>query len=144
MSIKQLFVIFILVGGFSFVLSSQKEYAAKKTIQTNQVTVIVGTASWCPLCKTNGQRIKGEIIPTFINDSHYRIYIYDLSDETSINSSLDKMTEPGLKKFAKKRPSATGVIYFINSKTNALIQKISVTEPSEKIIQAFKEVLTKV
>jgi thiol-disulfide isomerase/thioredoxin len=144
MSIKQLFIVLLLVGGFSYVLSSQKEHSTDINDKTNHVTVIVGTASWCPICKTNGPRIKGEIIPAFQNDSQYSIYIYNLSDEASINNSLDKMKDPGLQKFAKKHPSASGVIYFINPKSNALIQKISVTEPNEKIIQVFKEVLTKI
>ncbi len=111
--------------------------------ETAKVIAMVNTASWCPACKANGQRVEKDIISQYMNNDKVVILVNDLSNKESKASSKEKCMQAGVSSIASKN-KATGVIYFINSETKEVISKISVTETNEDIKQAFEKAISKI
>lgn len=110
---------------------------AKITNQSSKIIVMINTASWCPACQANGQRIEKDVVSSFMNNPNYQIVVNDLSTDETKAKSNSKCKKAGIAKIAKAN-TATGVIYFINAKTKELVSQISVTKPNETIIEEFK------
>ncbi len=126
--------LFIIAMGTQ-IFAQNKE--AKSTNQASKIIVMINTASWCPACQANGQRIENDVVSSFMNNSDYQIVVNDLSTDETKTKSNGKCKIAGIAKIAKAK-TATGMIYFINAKTKELVSQISVTKPNETIIEEFK------
>lgn len=102
---------------------------------------VVNKAGWCHVCQANGGKIMKEVIPVFEN-SAIAFVMNDLTNDNTTEKSKMELKEKHIYKAVKKE-TATGVILIINTGTGKLIEKISVTEPAEKIIMALKNAVSK-
>lgn len=121
---------------FAFMPSKTKEQPAE-----SKVIVLINHADWCPVCKSNGTRLKTEVVSKFSENASYDIVLNDRTNKKTVQASSEICKKSGIEDFAKKNKS-TGTIYFIKSSDKTLISKISVAETSEKIIEEFNKSLT--
>lgn len=107
-----------------------------QTISNESIIVMVNTASWCPACKANGQRIEEDVVSSYKDNEHFSIVVNDLSNKASKKASLPALEKLGIENLAKKTKT-TGMIYFIDPQTKTIVKEISVTKSTEEIKQAF-------
>lgn len=106
-----------------------------------KVIAVVNKAGWCPVCQANGPRFMKEVMPMF-KDSGVEFVMNDLTDETTKAASKTKLKEAHAYN-AVKKIDATGLVLLVDAKTGKLLDKISMAEPTEKIINTIKESCTK-
>lgn len=138
---KQIIKTTLLLALFSNFLFA---FLPSKTIKNEsepKVIVLINHADWCPVCKSNGDRVKTEVISKFITNSNYNIIVNNLTDKNTKLSSSELCNKAGIGDFASKNTS-TGNIYFINPADKSLKSTISVTESSDKIYTAFVNAIT--
>ncbi|MBR9861554.1 hypothetical protein GYB22_12585 [bacterium] len=105
-----------------------------------EVLVVLNTASWCPTCQANAERVENDVLELYSDNESFKLIINDLSNEESKKASKNMLEEAGLADFAKKNKS-TGYLHFINAENLELLSSISVSEDTEKITAAFSEAL---
>lgn len=142
---KKLIVVVVALIAFGNVAVSQtKKVDQNQTkVETAKVIVMVNTATWCPVCKANGSRVKQNVISKYLNNNKCEIVVNDLSDEDTKATSSEKCNKAGILNVANNNKS-TGIIYFINSITKEVIAQISVSKTDEEIIKAFEDAISKV
>lgn len=142
---KNLIVAFIALVAFGNVAMSQttKGKQIQTKAETAKVIVMVNTASWCPACKANGQRVEQNMISQYMKNDKCEIVVNDLSNDETKAASKTKCDKAGITEVASNN-KGTGVIYFINSVTKEVIAQISVTKTDEEIKQAFEDAISKV
>lgn len=141
---KKLIVAIIAIFAFANVAVSQSNETVKASkTESAKVIAMVNTASWCPACKANGQRVEKDIISQYMTNEKVEILVNDLSNKETKAVSKEKCMKAGVAGIASKN-KGTGMIYFINSETKEVISKISVTESNEDIKQAFEKAISKV
>lgn len=124
--VKKVMVLFV------FLLASQM------FAQTDsKVIAVVSKANWCPTCVKNENRVASEVLSK-IDSSKVIILINDLSEKKTKSASAIVLKDNGLDKINFK---ATGVISFIDVKTKKVIASISVSKPSEIILEEFNKFL---
>jgi hypothetical protein len=100
-----------------------------------KVIAVINKADWCPVCQSNGERMMKEIIPMF-EESNVQFVMNDLTNDATKANSKIKLNEA--KVFgAVKKINATGLL--VDAATGKILEKISVAEPSEKLIKAIKQ-----
>ena len=110
--------------------------------QNAKVIALVNKASWCPVCQANGPRFEKNIMPMVMENKNVQMVMNDLSNDETKASSMDMLEKAGIAKFAKKN-TATGMLYFLDSKSKKLISKISLAETDKEIKQALQAALSK-
>lgn len=142
---KNLIVAFIALVAFGNVAMSQTTKSKKSQLKTEtaKVIVMVNTASWCPACKANGQRVEQNVISQYMKNEKCEIVVNDLSNDETKAASKTKCDNAGITDVASNN-KGTGVIYFINSITKEVIAQISVTKTDEEIKKAFEDAISKV
>jgi RNA polymerase subunit RPABC4/transcription elongation factor Spt4 len=102
-----------------------------------KVIAVINKADWCPVCQSNGERMMKEIIPMF-EQSNVQFVMNDLTNDATKADSKIKLNEA--KVFgAVKKINATGLLVLVDAATGKILEKISVAEPSEKLIKAIKQ-----
>jgi len=130
---KLLLAAFLTFATLGNVLNAQEN---SQTILNESIIVMVNTASWCPACKANGQRIEEDVVSSYMGNETFSIVVNDLSNKETKKTSQANLEKLGIEKLAKKNKT-TGMIYFIDAQTKEIVKEISVTKSTEEIKQAF-------
>jgi hypothetical protein len=131
-------LLFILCGNVLIAQTKDSSHISEPA----KIIVLVNTASWCPVCKNNGPRVKEQVISKFKQNIDYQIVVNDLSSEETKLASRDKCEKAGILSIADKHID-TGKIYFINAANKSVVSDISVIENNDMIVKAFNEALLK-
>ncbi|MGI8950502.1 MAG: TlpA family protein disulfide reductase [Chitinophagaceae bacterium] len=131
---KKLMLAIMLFAGFSIFANAQNE--------NPKVIALLTKASWCPVCQANGPRFEKDIMPMVMENKDVEMVMNDLSDDNSKKMSKDMLEKAGVYKFAEKN-NATGMLYFLDSKTKKLISKVSLANSDEEIKKALEDALSK-
>ena len=101
-----------------------------------KVIAVINRADWCPVCQQNGERVMKEVMPVF-NQSNVQFIMKDLTNDATKEKS--KMMLKEMKVYdAVKKTSATGLILLVDEASGKMTGKISVAEPTDKLIEAIK------
>ena len=105
--------------------------------QGKKVIAVINKADWCPVCQQNGEKVMKEVIPVF-NQSNVQFVMNDLTNEATKEDSKMKLTT--LKIYdAVKKTNATGIILLVDEATGKVLNKISVAESKEKLLETIKQ-----
>ena len=103
---------------------------------TRKVVAVINRADWCHVCQANGARLMKDVVPAF-NGSTVQFVLNDLTNDATKQSSKAKLEE--IKVYdAVKKINATGVLLLVDAGTGKLIEKISVAEPTEKLLETIR------
>jgi thiol:disulfide interchange protein len=100
-----------------------------------KVIAVVNKADWCPTCQKNGDRA----MTTFMEnnkDMAIQFVANDLTNDETKAKSAEELKKLGLDKAIAAYPR-TGVVYFFNSETKALISQVSVAKPDQELAAAL-------
>jgi hypothetical protein len=100
-----------------------------------EVYGVINRADWCPVCENNGERAM-KVFKMNNKDGAIKFVINDLTNDQTKEKSATKLKKYNL--YEKMKPyNSTGVVFFFNSKTDELIDKISVKKSNEKLKKAI-------
>ncbi len=125
-SIKTIFASVILIA-----LVSGSAFAGT----TAKVIAVVNKAEWCPACQNNGERAHKAFMENN-KDMAIQFVANDLTNDETKAKSAEELKKLGLDK-AIAPYSGTGVVYFFNSETKALISQVSVAKPDQELAAAL-------
>lgn len=125
-SIKTIFASLILIA-----LVSVSAFAGTGS----KVIAVVNKAEWCPTCQKNGMRAM-EAFKANNQDMAIQFVANDLTNDETKAKSAEELKEFGLDKVIAAYPG-TGVVYFFNSETKALISQVSVAKPDQELAAAL-------
>ncbi len=100
-----------------------------------KVIAVINKAEWCPVCQQNGQRAMTAFMENN-KDMAIQFVANDLTNDETIKKSATELKKFGLDK-TMENYKGTGVAYFFNSKTGAIISQISVAKPDQELAQAL-------
>lgn len=100
-----------------------------------KVIAVVNKAEWCPVCQNNGMRAM-EAFKANNKDMAIQFVANDLTNDETKAKSAEELKKLGLDK-AIAPYNGTGVVYFFNSETKALIRQISVAKPDQELAAAL-------
>ena len=126
-TIKSILTSFILIAVTSISLSAQSG---------PKVLAVVNEADWCPACQHNGERAMNAFKANN-KDGKFRFTVNNLTNDETKKASSEKLKELGLTD-AMSEFKGTGMVYFFNAKTKALISKISIVKSDEELANAMK------
>ncbi len=118
-----------LIGVFAFAQDGTK------------VIALVTKASWCPVCKKNGDRMAKEVFSSYM-DGKLKVVMNDVSDENTKKESQKEIENNKIGEIASKSKS-TGIITLIDIKTGKVVSTISVGKSTEKVKKAIDAALAK-
>lgn len=98
---------------------------------STKIIAVVNSASWCSVCKVNGERAMG----AFMNnnkDGAIQFIMNDISSAETTQKSAVEVKKVGLTK-AMENYKASGVVYFFDAKTKKLITQITVANSNDEI-----------
>lgn len=101
-----------------------------------KVIAVVNHAQWCPACQQNGERAHA----AFMNnnkDGAIQFVDNDLTNDETKKKSTEELKKYGLDKVIAEY-KYTGVAYFFNSETKALISQVSVTKTDKELAEALE------
>lgn len=101
-----------------------------------KVIAVINKASWCPVCQKNGMRA----MQTFkANDKDMAIQFVanDLTNDATKEKSAAELKKLGLEKEMEPN-TATGVVYFFNANTKALISHVSIAKTDQELSSALE------
>ncbi|PKP48991.1 MAG: hypothetical protein CVT92_15625 [Bacteroidetes bacterium HGW-Bacteroidetes-1] len=99
-----------------------------------KVIAVINKADWCPACQQNGERAMAAFSESN-KDLAIQFVANDLTnDETKAKSAIE-LKKLGVDK-AIAEYNGTGVAYFFNAETKALISQISVAKSNEELALA--------
>lgn len=101
-----------------------------------RVIAVVNQADWCPTCKKNGMRAM-EAFKANNKDMAIQFVANDVTNEATKKKSAEELKKYGLDKAIEAYPG-TGVTYFFNSETKALIGQVSVAKPDQELAAALE------
>lgn len=128
-TLKTIFTSIILMTIFSVSVMAQS---------SAKVIAVVNRADWCPTCEKNGERAMAAFMENN-KDGIFQFVVNDLTnDETKAESAKNLKKVDVYKAVADF--NSTGMVYFFNAETKALIDKISVSKSDEKLAQALLDV----
>jgi hypothetical protein len=107
-----------------------------KAQTSTKVIAVINRADWCPVCKANGARVMKEVIPA-CKDMSVQFVTNDLTNKKTIAQSKATLQKDNVLDAIEGKKS-TGVIILVDSKTKKVLQIISVSEPTDKIVQTIK------
>lgn len=138
----------------SFMAYGQKTSGTQPTTAETKIIAVVNRASWCIVCKANGERFGNNIMP--YTSQGLVIVINDISDETAIAKSKADLKKSNLYKQiyktkrknvgrmmqacgivdGKNKSIASGIITFIDAKTFKVLMEtnIAITDAEMKTI----------
>ncbi len=102
-----------------------------------KIIAVINKADWCPVCQINGEKVMNEVMPVF-KESGVLFMMNDLTDESTKEDSKKMLEEKKIFEAVKKIKS-TGLILLVDAMTGKLLEKISVAEPAEKLIEAIRK-----
>ena len=114
-------------------------FAFKKSDSPKLIAVIM-KANWCPVCQANGQRMGTEVMPAFKDNTKMQFLPNDLTDEKTKKESKVALEKFGLYKTISKE-TGTGQLILVDAKTKKVLKKISLAEPTAKVISEINSVL---
>ncbi len=121
---------------------------------------VVNRANWCAICKANGQRFAGVLMPYAAKGVN--IYFNDLTNEATKAASKTELQRAGvyeavttipakgvgkmlkacgLKKDRKLSTEVSGIVIFINPKTHRQIRQLSITVADETMRNTIDKLL---
>ena len=100
-----------------------------------KVIAVVNQAGWCSVCQNNGMRAM-DAFKANNQDMAIQFVANDLTNDETKAKSAEELKKLGLDK-AIAAYRGTGVVYFFNSETKALISQVSVTKPDEELAAAL-------
>lgn len=96
-----------------------------------KIVAVVNSASWCSVCKANGERAMGAFMENN-KSGEIQFVMNDISNEESTKKSAIEIAKLGLSK-AMLPYKASGVVYFFDAKTKEPITQITVANSNEEI-----------
>lgn len=127
-----------LVSAVLIVLVSMSGYA-----ETNaKVIGVINEASWCSVCKKNGERAHKALMSNNEN-GEVKFVTNDLSNDETKTASADVLSELGVKS-AMDSNNRTGMVYFFDASSKELLEKISLAKSDEKLLETLASVKEKV
>jgi hypothetical protein len=102
-----------------------------------KVVAVINRADWCYVCQQNGEKVMKEVIPVF-ETSNVQFVMNDLTNGATKEKSKMVLTESKVYD-AVKKISATGILLLIDGDTGKLIDKLSVAETKEKLVEVIKK-----
>ncbi len=118
---------------FAFVFSAGA-YAQNSA----KVLAVVNSASWCSVCKSNGERAMGAFMENN-KDGQIQFVMNDLSNAETTKKSAAEVKKVELTK-AMENYKASGVVYFFDAKTKKPITQITVANSNEEIAHLIAEI----
>ncbi|MDP2338432.1 MAG: hypothetical protein Q8N05_18675 [Bacteroidota bacterium] len=100
-----------------------------------KVIAVVNKAEWCPTCQNNGMRAM-EAFKANNKDMAILFVANDVTNDETKQKSAEELKKLGLDKAIEAYPG-TGVVYFFNSETKALISQVSVAKPDQELAAAL-------
>ena len=125
---KSIITSFILMFIFSMSVMAQSQH---------EVIAVINKADWCPVCEKNGERAM-EALKGSNEDGAVKFVGNDLTDEETKAKSKEKLKEYGLYEKMKSY-NETGVVFFFDTESKELIDKISVAKSSRKLAEAVQK-----
>lgn len=119
---------------FLFVLASSFTLLAQ---EGKKLIAVVNKADWCHVCQANGEKIMNEVIPVF-KESNVQFIVNDLTDESTKEESKKVLKDKKVFETVKKTIS-TGIILILDGSSGILLEKISITESADKLIETIKK-----
>ncbi len=100
-----------------------------------KVIAVINQADWCPVCKANGARAMAAF--TKNNTDGAIVFIgNNVTNDNTEKKSAETLKKYGLDKVIEKY-TGTGVAYFFNPTTKALIAEVSLAEPDNKLAETL-------
>lgn len=100
-----------------------------------KVIAVVNQAEWCPTCQNNGMRAM-DAFKANNKDMAIQFVANNLTNDETKAKSAEELKKLGLDKAIAAYPG-TGVVYFFNSETKALITQVSVAKPDQELAAAL-------
>jgi thiol:disulfide interchange protein len=121
----------IILSGLILVL-----FASTSAIAQTKVIAVINKADWCPVCQKNGERAMKAFMENNKDKSIQFVANNVTNDETKTKSAVE-LKKHGLDKVMENY-NGTGVVFFFNSKTKALISQISLAKDNQELALALK------
>lgn len=101
-----------------------------------KVYAVINTASWCPACQANGERVEKEIVASYKGNSDVAFLVNNLTDDASKAKSKATLEANGV--FASVSDiKSTGQIILVDASTKKVIEKVPVKKSTEDIKAAI-------
>lgn len=97
------------------------------------IAFVVNTASWCPACQKNGERVEKEVLSSYQNNSKVKVIVNDLSNKETKARSSEDLNAMGLLNVAKEN-KGTGQILIVDLTSKKVLGTVAVSEPTESIV----------
>jgi thiol:disulfide interchange protein len=104
-----------------------------------KILAVVNSASWCSVCKANGERAMGAFMENN-KSGEIQFVMNDVSNAETSKKSAAELTKLGLTK-AMLPYKASGVVYFFDAKTKEPLTQITVANSNEEIAMVVRMVL---
>lgn len=101
-----------------------------------KVIAVINRADWCPTCQQNGERAMAAFMANN-KDMSIQFVANDVTNAESKKKSAEELKKFGLDQVIKKY-KGTGVTYFFNSETKALIGQVSVAKTDQELAAALQ------
>lgn len=101
-----------------------------------KVIAVINRADWCPTCQQNGERAMATFMANN-KDMSIQFVANDLTNKDSQKKSAEELKKLGLDDVIKKY-NGTGVAYFFNSESKALISQVSVAKTDKELAAALQ------
>lgn len=127
-TLKSIFVSLLLISLIPVSAMAQKDA---------KVIAVINRADWCPICRANGKRAH----MVFMNNNKngaIKFLTNDLTNTQTKNKSAEMLEKYGLEKAMMNRES-TGMVFFFNQKTKALIDQISASRTNQELVTAMQK-----
>lgn len=107
--------------------------------QQTKVIAIINKASWCPVCKANGEKVM-MLMPEYMGKD-ITFLMNDLTDETTKKESMTELEKHNAWDFVKDYDK-TGFITIVDTKSNKIIETISVSKSEQDLKDALNNALS--
>jgi thiol-disulfide isomerase/thioredoxin len=120
----QLLVLMMLFGLAAFAQGQPKVYA------------VINTASWCPACQANGERVEKEIVASYKGNTDVAFLVNNLTDDASKAKSKTTLEEKGVYNSVSSI-KGTGQIILVDANTKKVIEQVPVKKSTDEIKAAI-------
>jgi len=131
--VKSIFASLILV---LMVSGSMMAQSAPKVIG------VINKADWCSVCENNGARAMAAFMANNM-DGEIAFVANDLTNDDTKKKSSEALKKYGLEEAVSSLKS-TGVAYFFNPESKALISQVSVSKSDKELAEAMSAAVTAV
>lgn len=109
---------------------------------TPKVIGVINKADWCSVCENNGARAMAAFMANN-KDGEIAFVANDLTNDDTKKKSSEALKKYGLEDAVSSLKS-TGMAYFFDSESKALINKVSVAKSDKELAEAMSEAVTAV